>query len=65
MVNRLKLILDQQEFEAIYQIARKELRNPADQVRYMLRCELQKRGLLTNEQETAVPCPSKKEVMSP
>ncbi len=50
MLNRLKVILDQPEYSALLQVAIEELRSPDDQVRYMVRQELMRRGLLRTEQ---------------
>jgi hypothetical protein len=49
MLSRLKLVLEQDEFAALYQMARAELRTPSEQARYMLRQELQRTGLLPAE----------------
>jgi hypothetical protein len=49
MVNRLKLTLEQAEYSALVKAALAELRNPADQARYIVRQELQRRGLLAVE----------------
>jgi hypothetical protein len=46
MVTKVNLILDDSEFSTLYRIARAELRNPADQAHYILRLELERRGLL-------------------
>ena len=46
MVNRLTVTLPQPEYSALLQVARDELRNPPDQVRAILRQELERRGLL-------------------
>lgn len=46
MVNRLKLTLEQAEYTALVKMALGELRSPADQVRFILREEAQRRGLL-------------------
>ena len=55
MVTRLKLALEQYEYSALLQIARTELRNPADQVHHILRHELIRRGVLkVNEAEKKV-----------
>ena len=50
MVNRLTLTLEQPEYSALLKIAIAELRNPPDQVRYLLRQELERRGLLSTDQ---------------
>lgn len=47
MVTRLRLTLEQEEYTALLEVAAVELRNPGDQARYMLRRELERRGLLT------------------
>jgi len=46
IVTRLKLPLEQAEYTALMKIAGDELRNPVDQVRFILRRELVQRGLL-------------------
>jgi hypothetical protein len=46
IVTRLKLPLEQEEFSALLKVADKELRNPTDQARFILRQELARRGLL-------------------
>jgi hypothetical protein len=46
MVNRIVLPLEQREYTALLEVAVKELRNPADQARFILRQELERRGLL-------------------
>jgi len=47
MVNRITLTLEQPEYSALLKIAIVELRNPQDQVRFILRQELERRGLLS------------------
>jgi len=49
MVNRMTIALEQPEYAALLDVALSELRNPADQLRYMLRQELERRGLLPQE----------------
>ncbi len=46
MVSRLKILLEQDELNALLEMARGELRPPDEQVRFILRQELQRRGLL-------------------
>ena len=46
MITRLKLPLDEDEYTALAQIALVQLRNPVDQAHYIVRCELQRYGLL-------------------
>ena len=49
MVTRLRITLEQDEYKALLQLASDELRNPADQMRTILRQELTDRGLLQTE----------------
>lgn len=51
MVNRLKLVLDQPEYSALLKMSVSELRQPHEQVRYLVRQKLVEDGYL---QETAV-----------
>ncbi len=53
MVNRIVLPLEQREYTALLEMAVKELRNPADQARFILRQKLQRRGLLRNPDDNA------------
>ena len=46
MLNRLTVTLEHPEYAALLDVALAELRTPADQVRYMLRQELERRRLL-------------------
>jgi hypothetical protein len=46
IITRLKLPLEQVEYSALLKAAGDELRNPVDQVRFILRNELERRGLL-------------------
>ncbi len=46
IVTRLRLPLEQAEYSALLKAAGDELRNPVDQVRFILRSELERRGLL-------------------
>ena len=50
MVNRLKIVLEQPEYSGLLEMSVSELRQPPDQVRFILRQELQRRGLLPKEQ---------------
>ena len=45
MVNRLTITLEQPEYAALLQMAMAELRTPPDQLRHILRLELERRGL--------------------
>jgi len=57
MITRLKLTLEQAEYTALLKAAVAELRNPADQARYILRLELSRLGLLASEEFTDMqPC---------
>lgn len=51
MVNRIKVTLEQPEYSALLKKATAELRNPEDQIRYMVREELRRSGLLTEQYE--------------
>lgn len=51
MVTRLKILLDQAEFSALLQASMMELRNPADQARFIVRSELIRRGLLKDKEQ--------------
>lgn len=44
---RVKLVLDEAEYSGLLETAVADLRTPADQVRYMVREELKRRGLLS------------------
>ncbi len=46
IITRLKLPLDQDEYNALLKAAGDELRNPIDQAHFILRQELARRGLL-------------------
>jgi len=45
MVNHLKLVLNQEEFNALLKLSDDELRNPSDEARHIVREELKRRGL--------------------
>lgn len=45
MVERLTVTLEQSEYSALLRVAVAELRDPADQLRHILRAELERRGL--------------------
>lgn len=45
MVTRVKVALDQPEYSALLRLAIDELRDPPDQLRHILRQELERRGL--------------------
>jgi hypothetical protein len=49
MVIRLKIVLEQAEYGALLKVATAELRNPADQMRHILRQDLSRRGLLPDD----------------
>lgn len=49
MITRLKLALPQTEYKALMKLAESETRNPPDQLRHILRVELERRGLLPTE----------------
>lgn len=54
MVNQIKLTLRQPEYSALLELATAELRSPADQAHHLVRRELQRRGLLPNENTPSV-----------
>jgi hypothetical protein len=43
---RMQVVLNQSEARALTQLADSEIREPRDQIRYILRQELEQRGLL-------------------
>lgn len=45
MVNQLTITLEQPEYAALLQMAVAELRSPQDQLRHILRLELERRNL--------------------
>lgn len=47
MVNRITVVLPQEEYSALLKLGSMELRNPPDQIRAVLRQELARRGLLS------------------
>lgn len=51
MINRLKILLDQPEYSALLKLAERELRNPADQARLLVRQELIRLGLIPTTHE--------------
>jgi hypothetical protein len=53
MLNRIKVELPQHEYTALLDLASAELRSPDDQLRYMLRQEAQRRGLLPSPTTTS------------
>jgi hypothetical protein len=46
MVNRITITLEQPEYSGLLNMAVDELRNPQDQMRWLLRCELARQKLL-------------------
>ncbi len=50
---RLQLLLDRTEAEALSRWAAAELRDPRDQIRLVLRQELERRGLLQSTEDVA------------
>ena len=56
MLNRLTVTLEHPEYAALLDVALAELRTPADQVRYMLRQELERRRFLPVDEPLAA-CP--------
>ncbi len=52
---RLKLCLEKAEYSALLQIAMVELRNPTDQAHFILRQDLERRGLLPGSEPVKIP----------
>ena len=50
-MNKLYITLDGQEFEALLKSALIDLREPKEEARFLLRSELQRRGLINNYSE--------------
>lgn len=61
IVTRLKLPLEQAEYTALLKVAGDELRNPIDQARFILRQELERRGLLPQIESPALPVQERKQ----
>jgi hypothetical protein len=59
MLNLLKIFLEQPEYSALIQLAEWELRTPAEQARHLVRLELIRLGLLTENKKMA-PSPTKR-----
>jgi hypothetical protein len=58
ITTRLKIPLEDAEYTALLCVAGDELRNPVDQLRFILRQDLQRRGLLDIPQaDPAQPIP--------
>ena len=53
MINRLTVALEQPEYSALLTICTQELRNPEDQIRYIIRRELEQRGLIRVDAQPA------------
>jgi hypothetical protein len=47
-VNRVTVTLEQPEYSGLLEVAIQELRDPRDQLRHILRLELERRGLLAD-----------------
>ena len=52
---RITIALEQCERAALMKLAQAELREPRDQARYIIRCELERRGLLPPTDEALTP----------
>ena len=55
MLNRLRILFDQPEYNALLRLSDRELRNPADEVRLLVRLELIRRGLLPDVEIQSTP----------
>lgn len=58
MLKRLTITFSSDEREALDRAAQQELRPVKEQARYLLRCELARRGLLSSELPTLETSPS-------
>jgi len=47
---RTKIYLSREEYSAIIKLAVADLRSLDDEIRYLLRCELERRGLIIQEE---------------
>jgi hypothetical protein len=47
---RLKLILEENEYSALFKVPESELRDPTNQLHFILRQDLERRGLLPPEE---------------
>jgi len=47
---RTKISLSREEYSAIIKLAVDDLRSLDDEIRYLLRCELERRGLINQEE---------------
>ncbi len=56
MIVRLKIPLEQQEYSALLETAKSEMRDPVNQIRFIVLRELHNRGLLIekNDQSTQI-----------
>ena len=54
-INRLKVVLEQPEYSALLKLAIAELRNPQDEIRFIVRLELIRRGLLSSDFAKPIP----------
>ena len=55
MLNLLKIFLDQPEYSALIQLSEWELRTPAEQARHLIRLELIRLGLVTENKKKVIP----------
>jgi hypothetical protein len=51
MVVRLRLAIEQEEYSALLKLALTEERNPEGQLRYILRRELERQGLISTNRD--------------
>jgi hypothetical protein len=54
MITRISIPVSVEEREALRRLARQEMRDPREQVRYLLQQELVKRGILDKTNSSAV-----------
>lgn len=46
MTNKIAVMLEQQEYSALLRAFEQELRNPPDQIRHIVRTDMERRGLI-------------------
>lgn len=56
---RTKVSLSREEYSAVIKLAVSELRSIDDEIRYLLRCELERRGLIKPQPEEVTNDPTR------
>ena len=62
MTTRISITLEQQEFSALLEMAAADLRNPADELHFILRLEIERRTKQINLLEAPLEIPNNQEV---